>query len=382
MIHLDDSVFSLPMPIFLVIEDVGWWQGVDGSSTNEPFRNRFCRRHCLADYQALTRLAKRLSMRIALGMVMGEWDRTNFLRDVAGATWMGRSWNNTINQGPWLEETAHYLREQSGYLELALHGICHEYWQDGVMLRSEFHDSDNRMRPREVVKSHFEAFAVLFEQNGLPDFPRLFIPPALQHSFGNGDDSMQALLHSFGIDYVTTRFDRARRYAEPVHPHITWECGVGILERGTSPVNWDVAASRPVRQGENPILPLHWGNLLHPDPERNPEIVDGWAEMLLAKAVGLEFILAEDLASCWRQAAVFYLAGLRQNRGFLIIDLRSLPDMACFSGPFFLKIRDCRARSWSCTGAAILSRSNEPDDIQVLKLLPENGKNEVTIFSE
>jgi hypothetical protein len=123
MIHLADTVFSLPMPIFVVIADVGWWQGVDGSSWNEPFRNRFSRRHCLADYRALSRLAKRLSMRIALGMVMGEWDRTNFLRDVVGATWMGTSWNNTSNKGPWLDETAHYLRDRSSCLELALHGI-------------------------------------------------------------------------------------------------------------------------------------------------------------------------------------------------------------------------------------------------------------------
>lgn len=382
MIRLADTVFSLPMPIFVVIEDVGWWQGADGSSWNEPFRNRFSRRHCLADYRALTRLAKRLSMRIALGMVMGEWDRTNFLRDVVGATWMGTSWNNTINQGPWLDETAHYLRDRSSYLELAVHGICHEYWQDGVMLRSEFHESDGRMRPWDVVKSHLAAFAELFEQNGLPDFPRLFIPPALNHSFGNGDDSIQALLHSFGIDYVTTRFDRARRYSEPVHPHITWECGVGILERGVSPVNWDVAASQPVWQGANPILPLHWGNLLHPDPERNREIVDGWAEMLLAKTAGLDFILAEDLASCWRQAAVFYLADLRQNRNSVTIDLRALPDLACFSGAFYLKVQGRQTGPWGSAGASVVSVKRGADDIHILKLLPEKGEKEVTIFSE
>jgi hypothetical protein len=382
MIHLGDTVFSLPMPIFLVIEDVGWWQGVDGSSWNEPFRNAFGRRHCLADYRALNRLAKRLSMRIALGMVMGEWDRTNFLGDVAGATWMGRSWKNTINQGPWLDETSQYLRDHRSSLELALHGICHEYWQDGVMLRSEFHDSNGRMRPWEVVKSHLEAFADLLEQNGLPDFPRLFIPPALNHSFGNGDDSMQALLHSFGIDYVTTRFDRARRYSEPMHPHITWESGVGLLERGISPVHWEVTASQPIWQKANPIVPLHWGNLLHLDPERNNEIVDGWAEILLIKAAGLEYILAEDLASCWRQAAVFYLADLRQNRSSITVDLRALPDLSCFSGEFFLKIQERRAGSWSCAGASIVSRKSEPDNIQVLKMLPEKGKKEVTIYSE
>jgi hypothetical protein len=34
-----DLTVSFPMPIFVVGEDVGWWQGVDGSANNEPFRN-------------------------------------------------------------------------------------------------------------------------------------------------------------------------------------------------------------------------------------------------------------------------------------------------------------------------------------------------------
>ena len=378
-ITLADTLVSLPLPLFLVIEDVGWWQGEDGSSKNQPFRNRFGRRHCLADYQALARLAKRLSMRIALGMVMGEWDRTNFLSGVTGATWMGTAWDNTVNQGPWLDEAAGYLRDQRHLLEIALHGICHEFWQDGRMQRSEFHDQDGRMRPEAIVRSHLEAYGVLLAQNGLPDYPRLFIPPALNHSFGNGEASIQTLLHAYGLDYVTTRFSRARRFSEPLHQGITWEAGVGLLERGLSPVGWDLTASEPVWQGTGPILPLHWGNLLHPDPERNSEIVDGWADMLLTRTAGLDFILAEDLAACWRQAAVFYLAGLRSDGNSITIDLQELPDLPCFSGSFFLKIRDRGAGSWRCTGAEIVSRTREPNDILVLELQPGRGRTEVAI---
>jgi hypothetical protein len=55
-VAVNKLVVSLPMPIFLVVEDVGWWQGRDGSANNEPFRIGFTRRHCLADYQALGRL--------------------------------------------------------------------------------------------------------------------------------------------------------------------------------------------------------------------------------------------------------------------------------------------------------------------------------------
>lgn len=190
MFHLADAQISIPLPIFIVIEDVGWWQGADGSEHNEPYRNRFCRRHCLADYQALARLAEHLSMRIALGMVMGEWDRTDFLKGVPGATWMGAYWNNQINRGPWLDEAANFLRDNSGLLEIALHGVCHEFWQQGKMQRSEFHDRNGIMRSEEIIRSHLHAFGILLEQNGFKELPRLFIPPALNYSFGNQDRSI------------------------------------------------------------------------------------------------------------------------------------------------------------------------------------------------
>ena len=81
-IQLKGATVTLPMPVFLVVEDVGWWEGVDGSAWQEPYRSNMARRHCLEDYQALVHLGERLSMRIGLGMVMCEWDRTNFLKNI------------------------------------------------------------------------------------------------------------------------------------------------------------------------------------------------------------------------------------------------------------------------------------------------------------
>lgn len=210
-IQPDDTALFLPKPFYLVVEDVGWWQGHDGSALNEPYRNNVPRRHCIKDYEALRHLAQRLSMRIALAMVLGEWDRNNFLRNVPGATWMGCSWDNSANQGPWLDQAAQFLIEHDKYLEIAMHGLCHEYWTDGRMQRSEFHDDKNHMREQAILRIHLDAYGKLLRQNGLPYSPRLFIPPALHHSFGNGDESMQALLYSYGVDHVTTRFDRARQ---------------------------------------------------------------------------------------------------------------------------------------------------------------------------
>ena len=366
------------MPIFIVVEDVGWWQGRDGSANNEPFRNGFCRRHCLDDYRALARLAKRLKMRIAIGMVLGEWDRHNLLRDIVGATWMGMSWDNRINCGSWLNEAAKFLRENEEWLEIACHGLCHEFWREGRMERSEFHDPNGHMRTRDIVKSHLDAFAKLLEEYKLSGFPRIFLPPALLHSFGNGEESMQAILHGYGVRYVVTRFSRARRYCEPLHENITWECGVGLLERGLAPVPWHEAAARPTWDFSTPILPLHWSNLLHPDSAMNFAVVDRWAEMLEKQANSMDYVLAPDFASCWSQAAAYNLVKVTAVEGKITVDLSLLEQVPEFDGSIILKIRYPPDRTGRCRGGQILSTRKDSQGIQVvLRRLPGAGVVEI-----
>jgi len=374
-------VVSIPQPIFLVIEDVGWWQGEDGSAVNQPYRNGFLRRHCLEDYQALVLLAEKLQMRLALGMVLGEWDRTNLLRNIPGATWMGTSWDNRINQGPWLDETVQYLRDNKKYLEIALHGLCHEFWQDGRMTRSEFHDSNGMMRPEKIVRSHLEAFGTIRQQNNLTEVPRLFIPPALNHSFGNTRHSMQALLHEYGIRYVVTDFSRARQYSPPLYEKFTWECGVALLERGQAPVSWSEPATLPVWDCANPILPLHWANLLHPDPGRNVEIVNRWADYLLAAAGQPDRVLVKDIRACWQQATTSHLAALRTEGDDFVIDLHGLPEsMPLDCRSFSIKIKGIPSARIHCRGARITSSMRNRPDVQTLFLLPETGEKRILVY--
>lgn len=368
------------MPVYPVIEDVGWWQGQDGSAVGQPYRNGFPRRHCLADYQALVRLAERMGIRVALGMVLCEWDRSNLLCEVTGATWLGKKWNNNENNGPWLDEAAECLRDQQASLELGLHALCHEFWYKGKMERSEFHDSHGNMRSSQVIKLHLDAYRIILEQNGFSDFPRLFIPPALNHSFGNGKKSMQSLLYDYGVRHVITRFSRARRFALPHHEKMTWECGVGLLERGLSPVPWNMSASPPDWDFSGPILPLHWGNLLHPDPEHNSDIVDRWADILLAGTTGPERILSENYDSCWRQAAIFYFGKLSVDGESIVVDLRALPkDMPDRRGPFFLKIKGRPSKHLCTKGAQVLSIYSAVSGMSTMQLLPDKGQKRIRI---
>ncbi len=371
----------LPMPVFPLIEDVGWWQGEDGSAKQQPYRNGFPRRHCLADYQALVRFARKIGVRIGLGMVLGEWDRNNVLKNVPGATWMGSNWDNRTNQGPWLDEVADYLRSNLDVLELGLHGLCHEFWHRGTMERSEFHDHRGIMRPPQVIRAHLDAFATILEHNGFTEFPRLFVPPALNHSFGNGQESIQAILNGYGIRYLVTRFARARQLAPPCHEMMTWECGVGLLERGLSPVPWHEQASVPVWNFTGPILPLHWGNLLHLDPQCSTHIVDAWASMLLERAFGPEYILTKDFAACWRQAALLSFGELLVEGNAVIVDWGQRPqDMPGACGTFWLKMHGEPQRALVVQGAQVVSDRLTNSNIRTLHIQPEGDSRRVELI--
>lgn len=375
--HLGITIF-LPMPMLLVVEDVGWWQGHDGSSQNQPYRNNLNRRHCLADYQALARLAEKLKIGIVLGMVMCEWDRTNCLSALPDATWMGEAWDNSANKGPWLDEASEYITSHRHLFEPSLHGLGHEYWPKGRMERSEFHDADGRMRPETVVRNHLDAFAAIWEQNFLLPFPKIFIPPALNHSFG--DHTFQPLLKEYGIEYVITRFSKARQYSTPVHSQLTWESGIALLERGEAPVSWDKVGAEPVWAEPQPIIPFHWSNLLHENPQKNFQVVDAWAALLAKKMDQPDMIPAADAAQFYGQAAVCFLGRMSREKRGVSIDIGLLPDMPDFSGQFCLNIAGDANQEWECRGGEILFTEQKSPDLKMIGLQFRQGSHRLDLF--
>src|SRR5688572_18466494 len=98
---------NVPMPLQIVIDDVGWWNGEDGSARGEPYRTGIARDHCAADYHAIVSLGRQLGMRPQAAFIASEWDTRNILRRLPSCTWMGVAWDNSRWVGPWLEEAAH-----------------------------------------------------------------------------------------------------------------------------------------------------------------------------------------------------------------------------------------------------------------------------------
>ncbi|MDP6982760.1 MAG: hypothetical protein QGG05_06715 [Candidatus Latescibacteria bacterium] len=274
----------VPLPIQIVIDDVGWWTPTDGSAKDEPFRSGMPRAHVPADYAAIARLGNRLGMRPQAAMMLCDWDRDLLLRELPEATWMGRDWNHPWCEHPHLDEAAQILNDEADHLEIVVHGLAHEWWGGPTMERAEWANPEGVMRPRHLLERHLEVYAAILRRNGLAGehegLPPFFVPCAFRHSFGEGSDGIAGLLAQVGISYVSTPFSSMRQLATPQTDRIAIECGVMTVDRGGGSPSWKHVAASPPEAVDGPIIGLHWPNLLHQDPSRNDEVIDDWVAAL------------------------------------------------------------------------------------------------------
>jgi hypothetical protein len=273
----------IPMPIQVVIDDVGWWSGQDGSQQQEPYRTGIPRNHVLADYEAIVRLGRALGIRPQAAMVLCEWDKNNILRKLPTSTWMGSNWENKKWVGPWMEQAADLIRGNSQNFELTLHGVGHEFWSNGKFTRAEWADSAGIMRPVDQVEAHLDAYESLLLQHRLGPFPTSFVPTAFLHGFGHTDGyeiSMAEILSRRGITYINTPFEGMQNRAAVNHGVFGFDAGVLTVDRGQDLLDWNVIGRTPTGQVQSPTCGMHWPNLLHLNPERNSEVVEEWVRFL------------------------------------------------------------------------------------------------------
>lgn len=302
----------IPMPLQIVLDDVGWWSGADGSERGEPFRTGIDRDHVPDDYRAIVQLGRELGVRPQAAMILCEWDRENLLASLPASTWMGEAWDNSHWVGPWLDEAAAIFRENPSHIELTLHGIGHEYWEDGSFTRAEWYDQERCMRPRDEVIAHLDAYAALLEQNGLGPMPSSFVPAAFLYCYGDGQ--LSPILRDRGVTFASSPFATMGWHSRPDHALMGIDNGVAWVDRGNVGIPWDAMAAEPPDHIDGPILGLHWPNILHADPDRNAEVVAGWADALRHMDQRFDRVLARTSAHCQTQLA-FQLGAEVEVRG-------------------------------------------------------------------
>jgi hypothetical protein len=342
-INGDEIKISIPMPIQIVIDDVGWWSGKDGSAQQEPYRTGINRNHVPDDYQAIVDLGKKLGVRPQAATILCEWDRQNILRNLPTSTWMREKWDNSKWVGPWLDEAADIIRNNEKHYELTLHGIGHEYWDDEKFTRAEWADTSGIMRPLDQVELHLDYFAKLMEQNQLGSFPTSFVPTAFKHGFGpTGEQktNIAEVIKRRGINYINTPFDDMYNAEAAQFELFGIDAGIMTVDRGNDLFDWNIIGRKPKGLLQGSTCGLHWPNLLHEDPERNTEIVDAWVKLLKPYNDKIETLLATDSQAFRNQLIHHECTKVKINETYIDIDFREadkLQEVQC-SNQIIIKI--------------------------------------------
>lgn len=376
----------IPMPIQVVIDDVGWWSGEDGSKRQEPYRTGINRKHVPADYLAIAILGRTLGIRPQAAFVLCEWDKDNILREVPTSTWMGDKWNNSKNVGPWLDEAAEIIRNNKDYFELSLHGIGHEYWENGTFTRAEWTDSKGLMRPQEQVEKHIEYFEKLMNQHNLGPLPKSFVPAAFRHSFGPSagmDISLAEILNKREINYINTTFSSIYNKERIQFGSFGFDSNVMTIDRGNDEFQWLIFPADPKAELTGPTCGMHWPNLLHPDPARNSEIVEKWVNYLRPYNEKADKMLAPDSGTFQHQLAHHKLTKVGVNRNSIHIDFTGTDKLpgAIGKSDLTIKIKTDKAHQFSSEEIDIVSQSSQQSDVDlyILKLKRKEGYTTATV---
>jgi len=362
---------SIPLPIQVVIDDVGWWSGKDGSSYQEPFRTGIDRNHVVADYQAIIDLGKALGIRPQAAMVMGEWDTQNILRKVPHSTWMGEKWDNSQWVGPWLEEASDLINANKEHFEITVHGLGHEWWDDGKFTRAEWADDEGIMRPKEILEQHLDAYAEIMHQNNLGELPKSFVPNAFRHSFGvtkGNDISLAELIKSRGFTYINTPFSSMFNREGAQYELFGVDSGVMTVDRGSDLLDWDVIGTKPEGVIKGSTCGLHWPNLLHEDPERNSEIVEAWVALLAPYNGKQNTMLAKNSLIFQKQLAHYEATKMEVKEDEIKLDFTDLRNLGTVvtNDELTVKISSNKALNFTSDTIAINSVTVENRDESLL----------------
>jgi len=370
----------IPLPLQIVIDDVGWWSGENGHVRGEPYRTGISRNHVPADYEAIALLGKQLNMRPQAAMVLCEWDRQDILRDVPTATWMGASWNNRWKNAP-MQEVRDLLAANRAHVELALHGVAHEYWENGIDSRAEWYDSQGRLRPRSELIRHLDAFFRIYDDIGCVDRPQAFVPTAFHFAFGSEADSFVPLLQKYGIHHLSTPLTfPSLTPAIKMHRELDtrWfgvEHGSMIIDRGHDLLPWKAIGVRPTGRPGGPVIGMHWPNILHEDPARNAEIVDGWVAVISQLGREPGRMCARDSREFFAQLACHAAVKVEVQEGKIAFDFRALRKLGIrnLAADFSVQIEGAPGVSFAAQGLSICATENGPGTTRTLRLSVPDG---------
>jgi hypothetical protein len=329
----------IPNPRTLTIDDVGWKLGVNESESNGPFRLGTNRNPVFKDYEVLTYVARAVGTRLSAKFILSEFDRENVLAGYPSTSEQGEAWDNSALTGSDDFLYMNYVKDNSAWIELGIHGVRHEHWnwvtRRGLMRRWEFFDRLNKQPwPYDHLVGHLECFKKILNQYGINTFPKSYTPPGNgYHYSANGGQDSGSLFSSFGVKYAMCNMEATREFGTPdaviraggvIHSGLLW-----INEAGfSSDPNWpayNAIGAVPQSHPDDGIPLTHWPNWWASNPDSNLFVGDKYIAWFNEVKQRPDWYVPKNIAQYFSQWLYRKYTTMTESSGSLIIDNSAMP---------------------------------------------------------
>ncbi len=330
----------IPRPVQIVLDDMGWFNGEDDRAAGGPSRTGMKRRHVAEDLRAINLLGEQLGMKINCAFVVGEWDPDNRLSDVKHLSKYGDNWDNASHLDR--AEMARFVEaiNESPYIEIALHGLLHGYYMEGV----DNHDTSDYyyrkggkliMVDPDEIRHRVAKFRDMLDYYGIEKQPVSFVPPSFICRWGE----LSGVLSELGFKYGSTIYRTMD--CEGERPEIVGvENGIVTVDRNLNIYPWDDCDCSfddlPPMTG---IFGTHWPNFLHMDPARSGEVIDRAVRYFEGCAGRYGAVMSRGIEFCAVQSMYHRFARVEYTPGVMKLDLSEVAKSPVGGRPFVISTR-------------------------------------------
>lgn len=358
---------TIPVALQLIADDVGWHNGADERHLGRPARSGLPRMHQPEDYTALNEIGKGLNMKVVCSMVLGEWDKNNVLRGVPHVTWDEKGWDRASGIDMQYAEKCMAAAESGAYLDYALHGLMHGYYDNGrAVTQAQYYplkyDPEKGVYTkefgrlsREEFERQIQLFLQIYHSWGFQKKITTFVSPC--GTKGTYDDNLPyaQVIRKYGMLYWANSWGAETET-------VAVEDGV-ICTKQFGNMPWNAYGIDPayldiyIKDGER--IPgngygVHWTNFIRFNPENNLELVPAWIAYFNRQAEVFGVMLSRDNGFSSSQAVYSRFARMDVGEGRCRIDLSQVDakDAPGLRREFYVSFRK-GLRPQGCIGGTI-----------------------------
>jgi len=358
---------QIPIAAQIRVDDVAWHNGFDDRYKQRPSRTGIPRLHHPDDYDILNEIGRALDMKIGCSLVIGEWDKDNFLRGVPHMTWDPDNWNRAAEIDMDYAKECFKRLEGGEYLDYTVHGVMHGYYDGNVQVAErEFYPlvynewyaryvPKNRHLTAEEFRAHMDMFFKIYNSWGFTKKITNFAAP--NGSVGTPEENADyaELLKEYGIYCWPNGWSDFKDNIRVINGVVTMKC--------KAVVDWNAfdvdPRYLPLAYDENDDCKkadfcFHWPNFLRFNPENNMERLDMWVDYFKRNAEVFGVMLSRSTPFAASQAVYHKYAKVEVNENKCIVDLSEVDakQAIALTGDFYISFRN-GTEPKSCEGGTV-----------------------------